>query len=120
MIPPAEITAMQAVVAGSFDQTLSLYRKTVITDGYGHSVETWPGTPTLMLPCNTRKPTTLELTVFADIIAGKRAMMLRYAPQSDVREGDRIVYLGVNWRIQQVAPAESYTFSDEVLMVTIT
>src|SRR5258706_16457443 len=66
------------------------------------------------------QPSAQILTTYAGVIAGRRALMLRYMPTQDVREGDRIAYQGLNWRVQPLETAESYTFTNEVLIVTIT
>src|SRR5258706_9240051 len=119
MLSAAEIASMSAVVASSLDVSLPLYRKTVTQDGYEHSIETYPSTPTSTVQCNVIKPSAMLLQVFADIIAGQKALLLRYMPTSDVREGDRFVYQGLNWKVQPTESAESYTFANEVLIVTI-
>ena len=119
MLSSAEITAMTSTVASSLDQTLPLYRKTTTTDGYGHSVETYPSQPTLQLPCNTFKASASVLQVYAGIIAGKKAEMLRYMQGMDVREGDRIVKDGLNWRVQPLITRASYSFSNTVLITEV-
>ena len=120
MLSASEITAMTATIQASLDQSLPLYRVTETQDVSGHTVETYPNTPTLTLACNIFKPSAEILTTYADVIAGKRALMLRYMPAQDVREGDRIVYQSLNWRVQPLETAESYTFANDVLIITIT
>ena len=119
MLSAQEIAANTATVQASLDQSLPLYRKTTTTDGYGHSVETYPSTPTLMLACNTFKASASVLQVYAGIIAGKKAEMLRYMAGSDVREGDRIVKDGVNWKVQPLISSASYSFSNTVLITEV-
>jgi hypothetical protein len=119
MLSANEIASMTSTVASSLDISLPLYRKTVTQDGYGHSIETYPSTPTSTIQCNVIKPTATQLQTFADIIAGQKALLLRYMPSSDVREGDRFVYQGQNWKVQPTESAESYTFANEVLIVTV-
>ena len=119
MLSAAEIASVTATVAASMDQSLPLYRKTTALDGYGHTTETYPGTPTLTLACNIIKPTATQLQLYADIIGGQKALMLRYMPSSDVREGDRIVYQGVNWKVNPIDSAESYTFANEVIITVV-
>jgi hypothetical protein len=59
------------------------------------------------------------LTAYAGVIGGKRALMLHYMPSSDVREGDRVVKEGHDWRVQPVIGAQSYTFTASALIVSI-
>lgn len=119
LLSASEMTDITATVASSLDVSLPLYRKTITQDGYGHSIETYPNTPTATIQCNVIKPTASQLQIYADIIAGQKALFLRYMPISDVREGDRIVYQGQNWKVQPTESAESYTFANEVLITTI-
>src|SRR5258706_15340513 len=119
MLSASEITAMTATVAGALDQSLPLYRRTLSKDSYGNDVETYPGTPTLTLACNIYQPSAQILTTYAGVIAGRRALMLRYMPTQDVREGDRIAYQSLNWRVQPVETAEAFTFANDALVVTI-
>lgn len=116
---PGEQASITAVVAASLDQSLPYYDKSVTTDGYGHSVETYPSTPTFMLACNIFKPSATVLQTYAGIIAGKRAMMLRYMPTQAVKEGARIVYQGINWKVQPLQTADSYTFVNDVLITEV-
>jgi hypothetical protein len=111
---------MTATVQASLDQSLPLYRRTLTKDIYGNDVETYPGTPTFALACNIYAPSAQLLTVYADVIGGRRALMLRYMPAQDVHEGDRVVYQGLNWRVQPVETAESYTFTNDVMITAIT
>ena len=114
-----EIAWITPIVVASLDQSLPLYHVTTAPDGAGHTTETYPGTPSLMLACTIGKPTATQLSTYADIIAGQRALMLRYMPTSDVREGDRIIYMGLNWKVQPLANAESYTVANDVLITVV-
>lgn len=114
-----EIAWMTPIVVASLDQSLPLYHAVTALDGAGHTTETYP-TLAFMLPCTISKPTAGQLQAYDTIIAGERALMLRYMPTSDVREGDRIVYMGLNWKVQPLANAESYTVANDVLITTIT
>ena len=109
-----------ATVAAFLDQSLPLYHATITQGASGNTVETYGNTPNFLLPCNIFKPSAEILTVYADVIAGRRALMLRYMPTQDVHEGDRIVYQGLNWRVQPVETAESFTFANDVLITTVT
>ena len=119
MLSADEISRITATVASSLDVSLPLYRKTVTQDGYGHSIETYPNTPTATIQCNVIKPTASQLQTYADIIAGQKALFLRYMPTSDVREGDQILYQSAKWKVNPIESAESYTFANEVLITTI-
>jgi hypothetical protein len=120
MLNAAEITANTATVAASMDQSLPLYRRSVTKDSYGNDVEGYPGSPTLQLACNIYKPSATTLTTYAGVIGGRRALMLRYMSTNDVREGDRVVYQSLNWRVQPLETAASYQFANDVLIVVIT
>jgi len=114
-----EIAWITPIVVASLDQSLPLYHVTTALDGSGHTTETYPSTPSLMLACTISKPTATQLSTYANIIAGQRALMLRYMPTSDVREGDRIVYMGLNWKVQPLDNAESYTVANDVLITVV-
>ncbi len=120
MLSAAQIARKTATVARALDQSLPYYDVTKSQDVSGHTVETYAGTPTFQLACNIYAPAAEILTTYAEVIAGRKALMLRYMPTQNVQEGGRVVYQGVNWRVQPVETAESYTFSNDVLIVTIT
>ena|SRR6185312_1228195 len=119
MLSTNEIRWMTALVEELLDKSLPLYHVTKAPDGSGHTTETYPDTPSLILACTVTKPTATVLQVYADIIAGNRALMLHYMPDADVREGDLVVYQGVNWKVQPVEGATSYTFTNEVLITAL-
>ena len=118
MLNMSEDTWITATVEKALDQSLPLSRKTVGLDSYGHSTETYAQVSTLV--CTVSKPTATQLELFAEIIAGQKAMMLRYMPTSDVREGDRIVYAGLNWTVQPVRNAASYSFTNSAVITAVT
>ncbi|SRR6266567_2172615 len=119
MLSAAELASMTATVAASLDQSLPLYHKSVTPDGSGHSIETYAATPDLMLSCTISKPSATQLQLYADVIAGKQARNMRFLPGADVREGDRVVYQGKNWRVQPLEWASSYRVASDALIVTI-
>jgi hypothetical protein len=120
LLTAAEITSMTALVASSLDVFLPLYRKSVAQDGYGHSVETYPGTPTSTVQVNVIKPSATDLQVYAAIIGTKEALLLRFIPAiADIREGDRVVYRSGNWLVQNIQSNESYTFANEAVITVI-
>lgn len=114
-----EVTWMTSTVASALDQSLPLYRPTKASDGYGHTTLTYPNTPTATIACNVGHPSATQLQAYADIIGTQEAMMLRFLSTVDVREGDRIVFQGENWLVQNVQNADSYTFSNDALMTVI-
>ncbi len=117
MLSAAEIASMTATVAGALDVSLPLSRKTVTSDGYGHSIETWGSVGNVQV--NLIKPNATQLQVYATLIGSQRAMMIRAMQTTDIRENDRLVYDSLNWRVQNVRNAESYTVTKEYLMTTI-
>ncbi len=119
MLSAAQIARKTAIVARALDQSVPYFDRTVTKDVYGDDVETYPGTPTFQLACNIYKPSAQILTTYAGVIGGKRALMLRYMPTQNVREGGRVTYQGVNWRVQPVETAESFTFANDVMIVAI-
>lgn len=113
-----EIADITATVASSLDVTVTVLRDTSkVLDTYGHT--TSGGTTSFTAQVNVIKPTVSQLQIYADIIAGQKALFLRYMPSSDVREGDHITYAGRQWIVQPTETAESYTFANEVLITTI-
>lgn len=119
LLTAAQISDIQATITASLDQSLPLYRNTLSADGYGHNVETRPGTPTSTIACNTYRPSATHLQAFASVIGTQEAMMLRFMSTSDVQEGDLILYKGEYWKVQSVLNNESYSWALDALMTTI-
>src|SRR5258708_19438564 len=90
-----EIAWMTPIVVASLDQSLPLYHVTTAPDGAGHTTETYP-TLSFMLACTISKPTATQLSTYANIIAGQRALMLPYMPTSHVPAADTLLYLGLH------------------------
>lgn len=119
MLSAQELASMQATVTGSLDVSLPFYHKTVTQDGYGHSTETYPSQPSATYKVNVTKPSATQLQAYAGIIGAKEALILRYMPTSDIREGDRTVYGGHNWIVQYLLLADSYTVANDCLITAI-
>lgn len=119
LLSDAQIADIQATITSSLDQSLPLYRNALSADGYGHNIETLPGTPTLTFACNTYRPSATTLQAFANIIGTQEAMMLRFMSTSDVREGDLVLYNGEYWKVQNVQNNESYSWALDALMTVI-
>src|SRR2546423_4491068 len=119
MLSAAEIASMQAVVAASLDVSVTVQRPpaTPVFDVYGHDTSTYSTIGTAMV--NVIKPSATLLQAYAGIIGSELALLLRFMPTTDIKEGDQIVYAGRNWKAYGIQSAESYTFTDEVLIVTI-
>ena len=117
LLTPAEITALQATVGSSLDQSLPLLRKTTTLDTYGHTTETWVSQGNVMV--NVFRPTGTHLQLFADIIGAQQAMMLRFLPGTDIREGDQVTYKAENWLVQVIQVEESYTIPNDALMTVV-
>jgi len=119
MLPAREKADMAATVAGSLDVTVTVQRppSPPVLDSYGHDV----GVPVTVgtAQVNVIKPSATLLQAYAGIIGSQLALLLRFMPTTDIREGDQIVYAGKNWKAYGIQSAESYTFTDEVLIVTI-
>ena len=112
-----EIASMQVTVASGLDQSLPISRKSVAPDGYGNNIETW--VPQANVTCNVFHPTGTHLQLFADIIGAQQAMMLRFLPGTDIREGDQVTYKNENWLVQVIQVQESYTIPNDLLMTVI-
>lgn len=119
MLSAAEITSQQATVAASLDVTLPVYRKTVANDGYGHTTETYPGSPTHTIACNIIHPTATVLQLYASVIGSQRALTIRVMEAADILEGDRVAYDGLNWKVQNLLDAESYSVTKHYLITTV-
>src|SRR5712691_11274311 len=113
MLSAAELAAMKTTVAAALDVSLPLYRKSTATDGYGHSTETWALVGNVQV--NVIKPSATQLQAFATIIGSQKALLLRFLQTTDIRQGDRIVYIALNWLVQHILNAESYTVANECL-----
>lgn len=112
-----ETASITAAVASALDVSLPLYRKVTAPDGYGHSTESWVSQGNVQV--NLIKPSATQLQAFAGIIGSQRALILRAMQTTDIREGDRVSYDGLNWLIQNVQNAESYTVTKEYLMTVV-
>jgi hypothetical protein len=117
LLTDAEVASITATVASSFDQSLPLYRKVLTPDAYGSNTEGYASQGNVS--CNIYKPTATQLQIYAALIGAQRAVMLRVMPSADVRENDRIVYAGLNWLVQNVQNADSYTFATDYVMTVI-
>src|SRR5437870_1356986 len=119
LLTDAQKAWMQAIVTSSLDVTITVQRPpaTPVFDVYGHDTSTYSTIGTAMV--NVIKPSATLLQTYAGIIGSQRAELIRFMPTSDIREGDQVVYLGRNWMVHGIDNAESYTFTNEVLIVTI-
>jgi len=117
MLSAAEIASMQATANASLDISMPFSRKTTALDGYGHSTETWASTGSKM--GNTYKPTATPLQTYASIIGTQKALMIRFATTSDIKEGDRATYLSRNWMVQYILDVESYTFVLDAIIIEV-
>lgn len=118
MLNADEIASMTAVVASSLDVSLPFYRNPKGPDTYGHTTTT--GTNQVgTFKVNVMKPTASQLQAYAGIIGTKEALMLRYMPTSDIREGDTTTYNGKNWTVNYILNAESYTVANNALITEV-
>ena len=119
LLTNAQKAWMTAIVASSLDTTVTIQRPpaTPTMDVYGHDISTPTTVGTAQV--NVIHPNAAQLTAYAGIIGSKRALFLRFMTTTDIREGDTIVYLGKNWEAHGLDSAESYTFTDEILITTI-
>ncbi len=119
MLSAADIASMTATVAASFDVTVTVQRITTPTqDVYGHATGT-PVTVSTTAKMNIISPSDSMLQLYAGVIGSQRALLIRFMPTTDIREGDQIVYGGYNWRVHEILSAESYTFVNNALIVTV-
>jgi hypothetical protein len=117
LLTAAELTAITATVQASLDVTLPQYRATLGEDTSGHETETYNLLANVSL--NIIKPTATQLQAFADLIGSQRALVIRVMQTQDVAQGDRFVYDSLNWRVQALMDAESYTVTKEFLMSVV-
>jgi hypothetical protein len=117
MLSAAEIACMTATVEESLDQALTLSRDTFTADIYGNS--TVAGTTTSAIQVNVIKPTATELQMYADRIGSKRSLILRAMQTTDIRQNDHLTYDGLEWYVNGVLDANSYSFTRKYLIVVI-
>jgi hypothetical protein len=117
MLSAAEIASITTTVGQALDITLALYRNAAGTDTYGHATENEVSQGNVTV--NIYKPSASQLSLYAALIGSKRAVMLRFLPTTDIRQGDRLVYQGKNWLVQEILNAESYTIATDALMTVI-
>ena len=119
LLTASETTWMTSIVSSALDQSLPLYRKTTSADLYGGTTESYPGSPTHTIACNITKPSANMLAAFDCIIGSQRAVILRVMSTTDILEGDRVVYDGLNWVVQKFLDASSYTVTKECLISVV-
>ncbi len=112
-----ELAWMTPIVASSLDVSLPFSRKSTALDSYGNNTETWTSYGNVSM--NIIKPTATRLQLYADMIGEQRALVIRVMQTTDVRKGDRLVYDGLNWLVQNLMDAESYTVTKEYLITTV-
>ena len=110
---------MTAVVNATFDVSVTIKRvPTPGQDSYGHTTGTPAQVGTALV--NIIRPTDTQLQQFAGIIGSQRALMIRYGTATDIRQGDVVNYGGLDWKVQEILIAESYTFANDALITVIT
>jgi hypothetical protein len=117
MLSDAQIASMQATIARSLDVTLPLERNTPGVDTSGHATESWSSAGNIA--CNVKNATASMLQLYAEIIGSQRAVTIRIMETTDARQGDRITYLGLKWLLHELNDSESYTWTKELLAVTV-
>ena len=118
LLSDAQKARMTTLVAKTMDVQVTIIRNTVTgTDSYGHTVSapTTIGTPLV----NIIRPTDTMLQQFAGIIGSQRALLIRYMPTSDIRQGDTLVYSGINWKVSEILISESYTVTNDALITAV-
>ena len=115
----SETTWITSVVSSSLDQSLSLYRPSAATDGYGHDTYTYPGSPTHTIACNVTKPSSTVLQAYANVIGSRRSLVLRVLSGTDILENDRIVYDSLNWVVQAKMNANSYSVTMSYIITAV-
>lgn len=118
MLSAADIASMTATVAASFDTTVTVKRKGAGQDAYGHANGTYTSVGSTA-DVNVYKPSSSTLQAFAGIIGSQKAAMIRFALTTDIREDDQIVLNGETWLVQDVEVNDSYTFSNNALIVLV-
>ncbi len=117
MLSANDIASITAIVAASLDVTLPQYRNTPGEDTSGHATETYAFFANVAL--NIIRPSATTLQLFADVIGSQRAIIIRVMKTQDVKQGDRFVYDGLNWRVQALMDSESYTVTKEYLLSVV-
>lgn len=117
LLSAAETASLQATVALALDQSLPLFRPTSTPDGYGNNTQTLVSLGNVT--CNVYRPTATHLQLFGSLIGAQQAMMLRYLPGTDIREGDQVTYKQENWLVQAIQVEESYTIPNDLIMTVV-
>lgn len=117
MLSAAELAAMTTTVEDSLDQSLTLSRDTYTTDTTGH--QKLLSTTTSTIACNVIKPTASQLQIYASKIGSARALVLRAMQTTDIREGDHVSYDSLDWVVNGIMNAASYSVTKHYLMVTV-
>lgn len=117
MLSADELTGITSTVEDSLDQSLILSRDTYTTDTTGH--QKLLSTTTSIIACNVIKPTASQLQLYAGKIGSARALVLRAMQTTDIREGDHVSYDSLDWVVNGIMNAASYSVTKHYLMVTV-
>jgi hypothetical protein len=119
MLSAAEIASMTATVASSLDVSVVVKRNgsTPSNDGYGHTTENLATVGTYAI--NARTPSASILQTYAAIIGAQQSYMIRFMATSDIREGDIVIFNSINWKVHSIQKADSYTFCNDALIVSV-
>lgn len=122
LISDAQATTMQAIIARSLDKSLPLERNTPGTDTSGHATESWSSAGNVA--CNVINPkgaaSATLLQLYGGVIGSQRFKVIRAMNTADVRQGDRVTLEGLKWNVHAIESTESYTWTKEYLILTVT
>jgi hypothetical protein len=119
MLNSADIARMTRTVERSFDTTITVKRDpSPVQDSSGHQTQNLVVQGEVDV--NTYKPNAGILQSYAEVIGSQQALMIRYSTTDDIREGDVIEHIGLDWLVHNAQKDESYTFCYNALIVTVT
>jgi head-tail adaptor len=117
MISPAELAAMQATASSALDQTITVKRATLTSDGAGGSSESFATVHTVS--GNLAQPSAGMLQNYDYLVGSVSSWLLRVAVGTDIRINDRLTVGSLTVRVQVLLQPQSYQTSMRFLCAEV-
>lgn len=104
----AELTQMQTDAQGVIlDQTCTIQRRSIASDGMGHSSESWPAVHS-NVACHLALPTGSYMQNLADRLSELTTWVVSFPVGTDVLIGDRLIVGSDTLTVQAVYNPQSF------------
>ena len=117
MLSSAELVALRAAQAATFDQSAVIERKALVLDGGGGSTQT---VTTASSPCRIAPEMDAgEEKDVAGRVGLARRWLITFPAETDVRESDAVVVAGVRYQVVSVMGPRSFETARQVRAVRL-